>query len=175
MARIKKCKQCKNSFEVLRPLQYLCGPVCATKYVGKKESEKRLKQMKRDLKDHQFYIQTLQKIFNTWIRLRDQGKDCISCGKKLTGTYHAGHFIPTTKQALRFNEDNVFGQCIKCNLHLHGNINGYVRNLPKRIGWERMERLYELEHTTVKWTIEELKELINIYKLRIKEINDKAI
>ena len=173
--RIKKCKQCGNSFEVLRPLQYLCGPQCAAKYVSKKETEKRIKQMKRDLKDHSFYVQTLQKVFNTYIRLRDQGKNCISCDKQLKGTYHAGHFIPTTKQFLRFDEDNVHGQCVKCNMHLHGNVGNYVRNLPKRIGWERLERLYQLENEEFKITIPELIELINIYKLKIKEINDKAI
>ena len=170
MAKIKKCKQCGNSFTpYYSALQVVCGPECALKFNSKKESDKRVKQMRKDLKTHKDYVQTLQTVFNTFIRLRDKHQPCISCGKPLEGKYDAGHFFPTTKQSLRFNEDNVHGQCVHCNQHLHGNITKYSYNLPKRIGWERFEALYELEHKEFKVSIEWIKEKIIHYKNKIKD------
>lgn len=126
--------------------------------------------MKEELKTHSDYIKVLQAVFNRFIRLRDKDKGCISCGKELTGIYHAGHFFPTSSHPeLRFNEDNVMGQCIKCNAHLHGNLGQYANKLPKRIGWERFEKLYE-PTTALKLTIPEILELIKFYKEKIKTL-----
>lgn len=62
----------------------------------------------------------------------------------------------------------MHGQCVHCNQHLHGNLTKYSYNLPKRIGWERFEALYELEYTEFKVSIEWLKEQIIYYKKLIK-------
>ena len=172
MARIKKCKQCGNSFEVLRPLQYLCSPQCAIKYVSKKESDNRVKQMKKGLRTHKDYLQILQKVFNEFIRLRDKGKLCICCDKPLGNKYHSGHFFSVgAHPALRFDEDNAHGQREDCNLHKHGNTANYSNRLPKRIGWERYESLFEKSNKPLKLSITEIQELIVKYKTKIKELN----
>lgn len=170
MAKQKKCKQCGSLFTpYYSTIQATCSVECAVKFNTKKEVDKRVRQMKAELRTHSDYVQILQKVFNEYIRLRDKDKPCISCGKPLIGKYDAGHFIPATKQSLRFNEDNVHGQCVYCNQHLHGNITKYSYNLPKRIGWERFETLYELEHKEFKVSIEWIKEKIIHYKNKIKE------
>lgn len=80
-----------------------------------------------------------QILFNKFIRTRDSGLTCISCGASVQ---QAGHFYSAGKfNALRFNEDNVHGQCIKCNYYEHGNLIKYRAGLIKKIGIERVERL----------------------------------
>lgn len=169
MAKQKICKQCGEKFTPsYSSLQVCCSIACARKFNSSKEVQDRVKKMKQELKTHSDYIQILQKVFNTYIRLRDKDKPCISCGKPLKDKYDAGHFFPTTKQSLRFDENNVHGQCVHCNQHLHGNITKYAYNLPKRIGWEAFEDLHAMSNLTVKLTIPEILEKINYYKQKTK-------
>lgn len=81
-----------------------------------------------------------QIVFNAWIRNRDKDLPCISCGSY--NTEHASHFYSCGKHTnLRFNEDNVHLACKKCNYFLHGNLIEYRKNLIKKIGIERVEKL----------------------------------
>ena len=81
-----------------------------------------------------------QTIFNKWIRNRDADKPCVSCGKYqiecASHFYSAGHY-----SHLRFDEDNVWGSCVKCNYYLSGNLIPYRIELEKRIGKERLQLL----------------------------------
>jgi len=78
--------------------------------------------------------------FNKFIRQRDSHLVCISCQR--SGIEQAGHFYSAGHyNRLRFNEDNVHGQCKRCNYFLSGNLNEYRKNLEKRIGPERLESL----------------------------------
>jgi len=81
-----------------------------------------------------------QIVFNKWIRKRDEGQRCISCG---TGTpEQAGHFYSAGHHnALRFNEYNVNLQCMRCNYFLSGNLINYRIGLLKKIGVVRVTQL----------------------------------
>lgn len=80
------------------------------------------------------------KVFNSWIRKRDEGQPCISCGS--FNTAHASHFYSAGKHTnLRFNEDNCHLACVHCNYFEHGNLLPYRENLIKKIGLERVEKL----------------------------------
>ena len=81
--------------------------------------------------------------FNAYIRNRDEGKPCISCGKFVS--LQAGHFYSGGHySALRFSEDNVHGQCKRCNYFLSGDLNNYRKNLISRIGIKKVEELDNL-------------------------------
>jgi len=135
----------------------------------KQKDKKLIKEMKQSLKTHKDYLSDLQKVFNKFIRLRDQNEPCISCNKPLTGKFDAGHlFSVGAYPNIRFNEDNVHGQCVACNQHRHGNVNEYMVNLPQRIGQERFNKLLKDRNTILKLSIPEIKELINKYKNKIK-------
>jgi hypothetical protein len=81
--------------------------------------------------------------FRRWVRERDEGSPCVSCGSYNTSDashlYSAGHF-----PELEFNEDNCHAACKRCNLFLSGNLNEYRKRLIIRIGKERVERLDEI-------------------------------
>lgn len=108
-------------------------------------------QLKKDLWKH----------FSAYIRKRDGGI-CFTCGARCEGSnYHAGHFIPKSVGGLSlyFHEDNVHGQCMRCNIHLGGNQYEYG----KRLG-DKAEQLYKLKGQTVKWTAQDYLDKIKLYK-----------
>lgn len=120
------------------------------------------------------WIKLLQITFNTFIRLRDKDEPCISCGTRKPVKYDAGHYWPTTYSFLRFNEDNVHKQCSNnCNMKKHGNQAEYRIRLIKRIGLNRVEKLDSDRHKRLDLTIPEIKELIGVYKEKIKQLKNQ--
>jgi hypothetical protein len=174
MLKEKKCKNCKEKFIPQRPLQYVCDWECAEDYVfvlRKKKENKERAEAKKSLLTHKDYIKMLQVVFNTYIRLRDKDKGCISCGSPFTTKYDAGHFYSTSAApSLRFDEANCHGQCVHCNQHLHANLILYWENLPKRIGQSNYEALKERKEKPLKLSIPEIQEKIKYYKQKIKQI-----
>jgi len=175
MLKEKKCKNCKEKFIPQRPLQYICGVRCGAEYAinsrNKKEKKERA-EAKKSLLTHKDYLKMLQVVFNTYIRLRDKDKGCISCGGPFITKYDAGHFYSVgSTPSLRFDEDNCHGQCVYCNQHLHGNLIMYWENLPKRIGRERYIALMEKSKIyNLKLSIPEIQEKIKYYKQKINQI-----
>lgn len=168
-----RCKHCKDKFEPIRFNHKFClNDECIKAFVEevKVQSWKVTKtRMKNDLKTTQDWLKEAQTIFNKFIRLRDNGLPCISCGQKINGVKHASHYLSSGgHSAVRFHEDNVWVSCYKCNVMLSGNQIQYRRSLIKKIGVERVEWLEENGSKVKKWTIEELKELIKYYKQKIK-------
>lgn len=161
----RKCKQCGKEFLPYNPLQPVCSPVCALEFNSKKEVDKRVKKMKQGLQTHSDYLKALQIVFNTFIRKRDKDKGCISCGVALNGKYDAGHFLSVGAYPnLRFDENNVHGQCVHCNQHLHSNNAEYFIRLPERIGLDNFNDLLLRRKEPLKLTVPEIKILITKYK-----------
>jgi len=177
----RKCKNCKQEFKQLRPLQYLCGHSCALEYAKDKTKQKQadkikkinkeVRELKEKLKTKKDYEKELQTIVNKFIRLRDKDQPCISCEKPLNTKFDAGHFYPAgSYKNLRFNEDNIHGQCVACNQHRHGNLLEYRPRLIKRIGQDRTDELDRLRNIPAHFMIDELKELKEVYKEKIKKL-----
>lgn len=118
-------------------------------------------------------IKQLQPIFNKYIRLRDAHKPCVSCGEYFDDK-DAGHFVAkSTCSSLRFDEDNTHGECKGCNRFNESHLIGYSKNLKERIGDEDynalIKRWEDYKKNPRKWTRGELRELIEIYKQKVKE------
>lgn len=178
--KLKTCKICKEKFRPERQLQQVCSYQCSIKYAEKhlakqKKEEKRKRNValrEYNNSDKNVLKRNAQRVFNKYIRLRDKGKPCISCGKEHDGKFDCGHFKPRGNySALAFNEDNCSAQCQKCNRFLAGNLVNYKKNLIKKIGLNRVEKL-EATTETKKWTVEELNEIIETYRQKIEDINN---
>ncbi|MDR1089916.1 MAG: recombination protein NinG [Prevotella sp.] len=168
--KLIKCRSCRQDFEPLYRNGIIVSRLCLSCLTEKARHKVKTDKAKEKLKTHSMWLNDLQKVFNKYIRLRDKGKPCISCGCTLTGKYDAGHFMSVGAYPnIRFNEDNVHGQCVACNQHRHGNTTEYSLSLPMRIGIERYERLLQIRNEPLKLTTGEIKEKINYYKLKIKE------
>lgn len=177
----QKCKICKSDFIQYRSTQLVCSSSCALEYVKKKNAENKIKeknnwiekkkQWKAELETIPELIKKVEKEFNRYIRFRDLNMTCISCDKKLLDirNYHAGHYYSAGNYSnIRFDERNVNGQCIECNLHLHGNPIAYRFGLENKIGINQLNSLDDIARTKTKWDREELNKLIIIYKLKVK-------
>ena len=167
----KKCKVCTEVYLPVRPLQFVCGPLCGLKYAKKlrmKVNRKEYKEAKVKMKSRADWLKEAQTVFNKFIRLRDADYCCISCGQDHLGQYHAGHYRSVgAMPALRFNELNVHKQCAPCNHHLSGNIMNYRMGLIKKIGIDNVEWI-EGNHQPLKLSIDEIKDLIAKYKAKIR-------
>jgi len=102
----KKCKECSNNFTPQRPLQYLCSIECSIKDARKKQKQKEKKAdkvVKDKLMTKGDWLNLAQKVFNSYVRLRDKDLPCISCGK-WSNRFDAGHYMSAGNHSyLRFN------------------------------------------------------------------------
>ena len=129
-----------------------------------------MKRTKLEEKTYPQLCRDLKKVFNEYIRLRDQDQPCISCGK--FNRLQAGHFISVGSSGiLRWNEDNVSGQCAGCNMNENLTVKeNYERNLRERIGDERVDRLLLIQKKTVKRNRSDLMYMIYHYKQKVKTL-----
>jgi hypothetical protein len=65
-------------------------------------------------------------------------------------------------------------QCEHCNSFLSGNLLKYRENLLAKLGFEEFERLSVDAMKTRKYTREELKEVIKVYKQKIKDVSNSS-
>lgn len=176
---MKRCKVCKQPFTpTYSSLQATCvKPKCLIEWgrmAERKKAKREIRQMRENIKSVSQYRRELQKIFNEFIRLRDRHQPCISCGKTLPAKYDAGHFYSVGSYPnLRFNEDNVHGQCVECNQHRHGNLLEYAPRLTERIGFERASKLMVLRNEPLRLSLEEIKKLIEEYKWKVKTLKSQ--
>jgi hypothetical protein len=163
-----RCKNCKEKFDAKHFNQKYCfKSECVKVWVETakvKNWKKEKKKLKEELETVQSLMKKAQTYFNSFIRKRDQDKNCISCDTLLTGKFDAGHYFSSgTHKAVTFDERNVHGQ-------KHGNLLNYQIGIEKRIGGEELISLHEEAHKTRKYTREELKDIIEVYKQKIKNV-----
>jgi len=176
----KKCKECGELFMPFNSLQKVCSSECAILFSKKKRENEvelinNLIKEKKDRNKIQTYLNACKVIVHKYIRERDKGKNCISCNCQYDSTFDAGHFYPSGKfTSLKFNLDNIHGQCQKCNRYNEGEFEKYSINLPNRIGLERYDNLVKLAENslkiTKKWQREELKYIIKDIKIKLSEL-----
>jgi hypothetical protein len=161
--------------------QKVCGPVCAGRKVRADRKEKVAQDRKQtrarreSLKTIHDRIREAQTAFNAYIRARDNGQPCICCGRPLGdgdigGRFDAGHYRSTGSAShLRFTEWNCWGQRKSCNRYGAGRAVDYRVGLIARIGVAGVEAL-EADNTPHKWTHEELIEIRQRYRAKLKEL-----
>jgi hypothetical protein len=179
------CKVCRCEYVKARPLQKVCSPTCAVSHAHALADKKKAKEVAQDkartreklaaMVTYPQLLKRAQTAFNGFIRARDAGKHCISCGKPLgsePNTYDAGHYRSVGSAAhMRFVEDNCHGQCKHCNNYLGGNHVEYRKGLIERIGTRAVE-LIESDQTTRKYTREGLEELARHYRAEARKLKD---
>ncbi len=162
----KKCKVCGEKFTpTFTSFQKTCNATQCLVAFGKTERTRiNRKETRESKRDRSYWMRRCQTEFNKYIRNRDKKDPCISCNRHHDGQYHAGHYKTVGGHpALRFEEDNCHKQCSVCNNYKSGNLSEYRSNLLIKIGLERVEWL-EGPHDPVKYTIEDLQEMLSKYQ-----------
>ena len=169
----KVCTECKVDLPIKRfqtPGTRICKQ-CKAFLRLKKQGEmqqrsierlKTKKQKKKVVMSIANLKKKVQRVVNKYVRDRDEKSPCISCNKR---PEQAGHYLAQgSTGALRYNLDNIHGQCRNCNVWKHGNLLEYRLGLIERIGIKRVEALEEHRKEVKKWDREELNELLERYK-----------
>lgn len=138
-----------------------------------KEELTKAEKFKKDRDKLNYLLVNVRTICHEFIRKRDENKPCISCGTTYNTNFQAGHFYKSELFSnLRFNENNISGQCQQCNLLKEGNESGYRVGLIQRYGQEFVNKIDSLAQHYKKnifsWEREELEEIRRYYQLKIK-------
>jgi len=182
--RRRKCVICGESFmPQFTSLQKACSMAHAIEYTKLREAAK--KAQLNNLRNEKIDLETLSKaldntriIVNKFIRMRDKGKNCISCGFPLKGVYDAGHVFSVKQHSgIRFYEPNIFGQCMQCNRYNEGEHVKAKLNAKERLTVNEYDNLEKrakialrIPHT---WTRTELKEIRKEFSNKIKQLKQK--
>ena len=122
-----RCKVCLGAFIPTYFNQKACSRECRL------NMEKKPKIKKPKKKKLQTLLKDFEKVFNAYIRKRDAGKPCISCGQY--NELQAGHYFAVSGyKALRFYEDNAHGEGACCNIFNESHLILYGINLKNKIG-----------------------------------------
>ena len=105
-------------------------------------------------------VKELDSVFSKYIRMRDKNI-CFTCGKEGA---QAGHYVSEVIITTRWDPDNVFCQCVSCNVFKHGNYPIYSEHLIKKYGLGIIEDLNIRGKQPFKLKRDWLNEMIDYYK-----------
>ena len=116
-------------------------------------------------------VKNLDSIFSQYIRLRyakNEIAECYTCGKKdHYKKLQAGHFASRRHYSTRWNEYNVQVQCYSCNIGQQGMQFEFGKRLNKEFGNDFAEQLLIESKKAVKFTDNDLQDMIQHYKEKL--------
>ena len=151
------------------------------KHQADKDGRARRQKMRESFKTKSQWDKEAQSAFNRYIRIRDEGKECVSCGNPLIGksNYLTGSAIDASHYRsrgaashLKFNVFNVHSACTRCNRQLSGNAVEYRIRLIDRIGLALVERL-ESDNEPRKFDIPYLQRIKSIFTRKARALEKR--
>lgn len=100
---------------------------------------------------------------------------CVTCGviRHYKDGMQAGHFVAGRGNAILFEETNVHPQCYVCNIRKHGHQLEYYYWMKRRYGEREVQRLRRLAKKARSFTIGELRDMIDGFKVRLEGLRGK--
>jgi len=139
----------------------------------KKVSIKKTKPKKPKAHTRGWYIKKLDAVYSQYIRQMYADKNgmikCSTCPDiKHIKEMQNGHYESRGHYPTRWYDKNCHPQCYKCNCILRGNYTVYAIFMINKYGDGILEQLRYLTTTQRKYTLCEIKELIDFYTLELK-------
>jgi hypothetical protein len=168
----RKCKICGKKFTTQYFNKFYCDSDCGYELSMRIKEKNQAKEMKAKREQMKEAIQTttdlrklLQIEINAIVRAIDYGQPCISCGRE-DKKWHCSHYHHKSKNSsynITFHAWNLHKSCDYCNLHLHGNYNGYRLGIIERYGEDILNLMSDLQVIYKDLTFDkiELKNAIN--------------
>ena len=189
------CHSCAVEFSIdasRKRLERLRAKAVRAQEADAKNAAKRDRERRMEVKPLSYWMARAQTQFNKFIRARDIGLPCVSCGAtesevesqqgwRVGGSWDCGHYLSVgSHPELRFEQDNAARQCKSCNggsgnysRKNHQTANDYRAELIKRIGLERVEWL-EGPHEPKRYRKEDYQAIEAEYKAKLKELQSNA-
>ena len=115
-------------------------------------------------------VKDLDTVFSKYIRLKDaidEIAECVTCGKKdHWKKLQNGHFMSRRHYSTRWDENNVGVQCYGCNITNQGQQFLFA----KYLGLEVAEQMVIKSKQTVKFSDDDLKDMIDYYKKELDKL-----
>lgn len=185
----RKCRNCKAKAKYMAGLTPVCSSQCAIESSKKIQHKSKAKKERDQRKSDKVKLAELNNTvscwtkkaqieFNKYIRVRDYGKPCISCGKHESelkhssrgGLWDCGHYRSVGScPELRFEPKNAHKQCKSCNNFLSGNIVEYRLGLSDRLSVDDLDWI-EGPHEPPRYRVEQLKSIYHKFKQMTKEL-----
>jgi len=178
-------KSCRSRFRrdtgIVQGVQAWCSDdhriewaIEAGRKLRQANTDDKINRMRRDFYESDIKTRKAAAIreFNAYIRARDAGLPCISCGRPIpVDDYCAGHYIPAGNNSLlRFDEHNVNGQHnTDCNKHRSGDQVRYRKGLLAKYGEATVDRL-ESTTGTIKRTAADYKAIELQYRDKRRQL-----
>ena len=121
-------------------------------------------------------VKKLDTVFSKYIRISNADKNgyctCVTCGVvKHWKEIQAGHFMSRKHYSTRWDERNVKTQCVGCNVFKFG----LAYEFSLFLGQDAAKVLYLKSKETVKFTNNELEEMIKDYEAKLNNDRLKSI
>lgn len=183
----KRCKVCRTEFVPTKPMQSVCGLSCALSLASVAKAKRERTQAAQERKETKAKLEKLksrsdwareaQAEVNRYVRFRDMGKGCITCGakpeQKAGGTMDAGHFRSVgSAPHLRFFTSQIAAQCVTCNRYKGGRALDFRRVLVEMRGVAWVEQLESMQGTA-KFDIDYLKRIKTIFAKKARRIQNR--
>lgn len=194
----RTCKVCKEKFTATFANVWWCCPAHGAIYAlelrakekikaeakrireqkeAEKEGRKRRAERREALKTKSQWRVEAQAAFNKYVRLRDEGLPCISCGRlpeqKYGGSMDCGHYRSRGAAShLAFNLHNTAGQCVFCNRNMSGAQKAFELGLIDRIGADKVEALNN-ENSNRKFDIPYLQRIKSIFTRKARALEKR--
>jgi hypothetical protein len=119
-------------------------------------------------------VKKLDSVFSQYIRLKNSDNGiatCFTCGKKdHWKKLQNGHFQSRKHYATRWDEQNCQVQCAGCNVFKYGEQYVFGKNLDENYYAGLSDELYIKSKQIVKFSNNEIIEMINKYKSLVSNI-----
>lgn len=194
----RTCKVCKEKFTATFANVWWCCPEHGAIYAlelrskqkvketakrireqkeAEKEGRKRRAERRIALKTKSQWRVEAQAAFNKYVRLRDEGLPCISCGRlpeqKYGGSMDCGHYRSRGAAShLAFNLHNTAGQCVFCNRNMSGAQKAFELGLIDRIGADKVEVLNN-DNSNRKFDIPYLQRIKSIFTRKARALEKR--
>lgn len=179
--RPRKCAWCSGKFTPRQMGQKACSPKCALAHTRAQAA--REAHRAKPTKQHRTLsgeCALTQRYVNQYVRIRDAGRPCISCGAP--NPTEAGHRFPigSKYRTSRFRWDvrQIHLQCHQCNAHMSGNTAGYDAGLVARYGQAYLDAIlaaksYVDTGQEPRLTKEECRQIAAGFRAKIREIKEE--
>ena len=112
----------------------------------------------------------LWSLLREYVRLRDRGKPCISCGR-FYEHMDAGHYYGKGAYPnLKYDETNIYMQCKKCNME--GNVQGMKEGIRRLYGQKVLDDLEIKARACTRLRKADKKLLMVYFKQKIKALEE---
>jgi hypothetical protein len=127
------------------------------------------------------WLKEADEYFSKYIKAKHQENgfcQCASCGNIIeygSRNCQAGHFVSRRFWEFRFDEDNVFPQCFRCNITFKGCFEGYSPFIIKTVGKKKHDYMVKVSNDILRgltqqkrFSDEKFKEIAIKYKEKLK-------